>query len=186
MAKRHFALIGLIVLGSISAARYANADISVADNGCTVLSEIVRESVLRAAVIGDRFPVPDNAPDYAGTQSCGNTAAAVSLAFRASLIQMNIATRWSLLQPEAAVMCDSHDLRNCYPVPDPMGPVLPPSDREFVQNSWHVIRNAVMLQMPWGVGSDLSHFDAPALAARLCASIENPTQTGSASIGRMR
>ena len=174
MAKRDFVIVGLLVLSGISVARYAVADTSMVDDGCTVLSEIVRKSLLSHAIIGGRYPVADEGPDYAGVQSCSNTAAAVSMAFRATLKQMDIATRWSLIQPGAVAMCDSHNLGICYPIPDPMGPALLPRDLEYVQYSWRVVRIAVIAHMPWGADSDMSHFDASLLAARLGASIRNP------------
>ena len=183
MAKRNFALVVLLLLGGMFSTPGAIAQTLDFDDGCAVLNEIVRQSVLSAALFDEGYPGDNYGSGYAGAQSCSNTAAAVSTAFRASLIQMNIVTRWSLLQSDGGIICLSHDLSTCYPFADPMGPPLQPSDLAFIQNSWQTVRDGVMAQMPWGSGSDMSFFDGQALTTRLSGTVNGPLNTGFGSIG---
>jgi hypothetical protein len=170
MANGKIALVSLLVLGGMSTALPAHSRGLAFDDGCVLLGQIIQQSILDAVLFDDNYPADSNDPDYGGAQSCSNTSATVSSAYRASLIQMNMVISWNAVQPSAGTVCTSHNLDNCYPYPDPAGPSLKPGDLAFIQNSWRNVRSGVISQMPWGAASDMSYFDAKSLAGSLGSS----------------
>ena len=185
MAKGKIALVSLMVLGGMSTAPPANAGGLALDNGCALLNQIIQQSILDAVIFDDNHPADRNGPDYGGAQSCSNTSATVSSAYRASLIQMNMVISWNVVHPDAGTVCTNHNLNNCYPYPDPAGPSLKPGDLAFIQNSWRNVRNGVISQMPWGAASDMSYFDAKSLAGSLRSSASGPLNFEVGSFGSL-
>lgn len=186
MSKRNIALVALAFLGALINSPPASAATPYLDEGCAALNAIIRQSFLDAALFNANYPGDNVGPNHAGAQSCSNTTAAVTTAFRSSLIELNIITRWSVMQSDAAFVCLSHDLRNCYPFADPMGPEPGPHDLAFVHNSWQTVRSSVLAHMPWGAGSDLSYFDTQSLANSLSASVHTPGSRRVRTIGVSR
>ncbi len=185
MAKGKIALVSLMVLGGMSTAPPANAGGLALDNGCALLNQIIQQSILDAVIFDDSHPADRNGPDYGGAQSCSNTSATVSSAYRASLIQMNMVISWNVVNPDAGTVCTNHNLKNCYPYPDPAGPSLQPGDLAFIQNSWRNVRNSVISQMPWGAASDMSYFNAKSLAGSLRSSASGPLNFEVGSFGSL-
>jgi hypothetical protein len=183
MAKGKVALVSLMVLGGMSAALPASASGMAFDSGCALLNQIIQQSILDAIIFDDNHPADSNDPDYGGAQSCSNTSATVSSAYRASLIQMNMVISWNVVHPDAGTVCTNHNLNNCYPYPDPAGPPLKAGDLAFIQSGWRNVRNSVISQMPWGVASDMSYFDARSLAGSLRSAVSGPRNFEVGSLG---
>ena len=104
MAKGKIALVALMIFGGMTTALRANASGLVFDDGCVLLGQIIQQSILDAVIFDDSYPADNNDPDYGGAQSCSNTSATVSSAFRASLIQMNMVISWNAIQPGAGTV----------------------------------------------------------------------------------
>ena len=183
MAKRNFAILSLLLVGGMIAANPANSQAPLFDEGCAALNDAVRRALLSDLVLDENYPGDYYGTGLGGLQSCSNTAAAVSTAFRSSLSQMNIAIRWNLTQPDGGITCVDHNISRCYPFPDPMRPAMPPPDLALIHNNWQSVRDGVMLHMPWGAASNMSYFDATSLAGSLTPVNAGPLNVGMGSIG---
>ena len=147
-------------------------DASGAD-GCARLQGIVAaqitavargHAVQRATGTGG-IAKPADGPAY-----CGRTAQATTHAFGQAMYTLGIPVSWdddSYPGIPPGDYCLSHDLSQCYPRTRDLIGGSTAMQLSFVHDAWKAVRNGVAAQMPYGVQSDMSVFEADTLAAVL-------------------
>jgi hypothetical protein len=186
MAKGIFASAAvLFVAFACTTGNAAGAD----DDGCEVLTELVRSGVHASATefaiarpaarihsSGRRGAVGST---LAGRQACANTAEVTTRAFSEALSALSMPVSWNREPPmDRGDYCLSHDLRQCYPSQYPLYAPLGPNQLAFVYDAWKGVRNAVASQMPFGTARGLSQFTPAsldtALSRNLQSSVDGP------------
>jgi hypothetical protein len=173
-AKRTFAAAFLALLLP------AHAAVALAEDGCSLLQELVTANLYAAAT---EF-APDDPPSrtgaterpgastLSGSYSCADTARAASEAFGAVLATLGMPVTWSGSVMNPGNYCFSHDLARCYPSQHPFNPSLPPNHIAFIHDAWTGIRKGVASQMPLGIAADVAQFTPESLDATLASSMK--------------
>lgn len=174
MAKKTFAAAFLALPLPVHAA------VALAEDGCSLLQELVTANVYAAATefAPDDSPASSGATERPGAStssgghSCPDTARATSEAFGAVLATLGMPVTWtgSVMSPRD--YCPGHDLARCYPSQHPFNPSLPPNHVAFIHDAWFGIRKGVASQMPLGVAADMAQFTPESLDAALASSME--------------
>ena len=152
------------------------------DPGCGLLGEMVRRVLISelSAWRGEFVPPQATAlVESSEPQLCGRTSLAVSSAFTAVMARFGMRVRWGYPPAGGLIGCFHHDIGNCDPFPDPMGPRLTSADRAFVTASWNRVRRRVVARMPSGTASDVSDVRASASTGNVQSGVAlRPPRTG--------
>lgn len=172
MAKGNIAT-GLVLLlaASVTLAQPARAE-----DGCSILERVVRESVFRAAT-DDKPALPQGKADSSfqnGTQAyrqaCVRTVEVATGAFTRAMADLGLSIGW--YPPHPGDFCWSGDLSQCYPGPRPGEPALPPDQLAFVYDAWRGVQNAVISHMRQGSSSGVATFTEESLEAALWSNLQ--------------
>jgi hypothetical protein len=171
MAKRTFAsafpAIAIVLLSS-------HAPAILADDGCTILQELVKANVyVSATELGRNATGRTGTVGSAegGSRSCGNSARATSEGFSEALAALGMPVTWTGAPTDPVDYCHSRDLGRCYPSQHPFSASLPPSHVAFVYDAWTGIRKGVASQMPFGIAAGMAQFTPESLDAALASSL---------------
>lgn len=178
MAKRTFASalpVITIILFSV------DSPASFAEDGCTMLQELVKAKVYESATGSGRDEAAGRGEGttktgavgstLGGSQSCPRSARAASAGFNDALAALGMSVTWTGSPMNPGDYCLSHDLGQCYPALHPFSPALPPNHTAFVADAWTGVREAVASQMPFGTAAGIAHFTPEALEAALASGL---------------
>jgi hypothetical protein len=150
------------------------ADVTLPDDGCSVLETSVKAAV-RQAVDSQILVPPYPAPSLRdlvlkGVRTCDRTSRSSTAAFTAAFAEAGFVVSWTGSAWQSGNYCDGHDLSRCYPRTELTPPGGAASAR-LVTATWQAVSSALATFMPYGVDSDYAAFAQQSLDSSLQAHI---------------